>query len=124
MGLMSSLSALRARFPSADERAPDLQPAAPIYDVVPEQPVFPPTGLLGAGPQSTAWLYMFWHGGFPLTVIAYALLKDDGSSAGKLLSSVRRALLCGIGAVLVAVAGLTLIATTGQVLLPAIMQGN
>ncbi len=30
-------------------------------------------GLLGAGPQSTAWLYMFWHGGFPLLVIAYAL---------------------------------------------------
>jgi two-component system sensor histidine kinase UhpB len=28
--------------------------------------LFSPTGLLGAGPQSTAWLYMFWHGGFPL----------------------------------------------------------
>ena len=28
--------------------------------------LFAETGLLGAGPQSTAWLYMFWHGGFPL----------------------------------------------------------
>ena len=28
--------------------------------------LFAPTGLLGATPQSTAWLYMFWHGGFPL----------------------------------------------------------
>src|SRR6266446_6199404 len=37
--------------------------------------LFSPTGMLGAGPQSTAWLYMFWHGGFPLLVIAYALLK-------------------------------------------------
>jgi len=37
--------------------------------------VFAPTGLLGAGPQSTAWLYIFWHGGFPLFVAAYALLK-------------------------------------------------
>ena len=35
--------------------------------------LFSPTGLLGAGPQSTAWLYMFWHGGFPLLVIGYAL---------------------------------------------------
>jgi hypothetical protein len=24
--------------------------------------LFSPTGLLGAGPQTTAWLYMFWHG--------------------------------------------------------------
>src|SRR5262245_42603763 len=32
--------------------------------------LFAPTGLLGAGPQSTAWLYMFWHAGFPLLVIA------------------------------------------------------
>src|SRR5262249_44707797 len=32
--------------------------------------LFAPTGLLGAGSQTTAWLYMFWHGGFPLFVIA------------------------------------------------------
>ena len=31
-----------------------------------------PAGWLGAGSQTTAWLYMFWHGGFPLFVIAYA----------------------------------------------------
>src|SRR6058998_1030598 len=37
--------------------------------------LFSPTGLLGAGPQSTAYLYMFWHAGFPLLVIAYVLLR-------------------------------------------------
>src|ERR1700752_2517343 len=26
---------------------------------------FTPTGLLGAGLQTTAWLYEFWHSGFP-----------------------------------------------------------
>jgi hypothetical protein len=31
--------------------------------------LFAPTGLLGAGSQTTAWLYMFWHGGFPLVVV-------------------------------------------------------
>ena len=36
---------------------------------------FAATGLLGAGPQTTAWLYVFWHGGFPLFVIGYALLR-------------------------------------------------
>src|SRR6266849_4327272 len=39
--------------------------------------LFSPTGLLGAGPQGTAWLYMFGHSGFPLLVIAYALLKGE-----------------------------------------------
>ena len=41
--------------------------------------VFAPTGLFDSGPQTTAWLYQIWHGGFPLLVIGYALLKDrDG----------------------------------------------
>jgi uncharacterized membrane protein YedE/YeeE len=39
--------------------------------------VFTPGGLLGAGlQQSTHWLYILWHAGFPMFVIAYALLKD------------------------------------------------
>jgi hypothetical protein len=45
--------------------------------------VFPgayaPTGLFGAGLQTTAWLYNFWKAGLPLAVIAYSLLKDDHS---------------------------------------------
>ncbi len=47
--------------------------------VVPHALTFPglfsSTGLLGAGPQTTAWLYMFWHGVFPLLVMFYAMLK-------------------------------------------------
>jgi len=38
--------------------------------------VFAPSGLLGAGLQTTAWLYILWHAGFLASVIAYALLKD------------------------------------------------
>ena len=37
--------------------------------------VFSPTGLLGAGRQTTSALYMFWHAGFPLFVLAYTWLK-------------------------------------------------
>jgi signal transduction histidine kinase len=40
--------------------------------------VFTPTGLLGAGPQTAAWLYMFWHCGLPLAVILYVLLDRRG----------------------------------------------
>jgi hypothetical protein len=84
--------------------------------------LFAPTGLLGAGPQSTAWLYMFWHGGFPLLVIAYALLKGEARDTTGAATGM--AVLASVAAVLVAVCGLTLLATAGQDALPAIMQGN
>src|SRR6187402_291287 len=38
--------------------------------------LFAPTGLMGASSQTTVWLYMIWHGGFPLFVLAYGWLKD------------------------------------------------
>ena len=51
-----------------------------LYDallVVPHMISFPglfaPTGLLGGG-ETTAWLYIFWHSGFPLFIIGYVLL--------------------------------------------------
>jgi signal transduction histidine kinase len=90
--------------------------------------LFSPTGLLGAGPQSTAWLYMFWHGGFPLLVIGYALLK--GEARDRTGPGLRPrvptglAVLSSVAAVLLAVWGLTFLATAGQDALPAIMQGN
>jgi hypothetical protein len=37
-------------------------------------------GLLGAGLQTTVWLYILWHGGFPLFVIVCALLKEADPS--------------------------------------------
>ncbi|MDB5578639.1 MAG: hypothetical protein JWR80_3815 [Bradyrhizobium sp.] len=40
--------------------------------------MFDPTGLLGAGPQTALWLCVFWHGGFPLSVILFALFDGRG----------------------------------------------
>jgi signal transduction histidine kinase/ActR/RegA family two-component response regulator len=84
--------------------------------------LFAPTGLLGAGPQSTAWLYMFWHGGFPLLVIAYAFLKTSDAEPSRPPGRPIFAIL-GTAAAAAAVAGaFTLVATAGQGLLPAIMR--
>ena len=44
--------------------------------------LFAPTGLLGAGDQTTAWLFVFWHSGFPLAVAAYALLRAKSRAPG------------------------------------------
>jgi hypothetical protein len=41
---------------------------------------FSPTGLLGAGPQSAGWIFVFWHFGFPLAIIGYVLAKKPGKS--------------------------------------------
>ena len=39
-------------------------------------------GLLGGGSQTTVWLYMIWHGGFPLRSSAMvAEGRDDGRYA-------------------------------------------
>jgi signal transduction histidine kinase len=84
--------------------------------------LFSPTGLLGAGPQSTAWLYEFWHVGFPLIVIGYALL--GGRETNRPSSRPSLAILSTVVAVLGVVCALTLLATAGQDALPAIMRGN
>ncbi len=86
--------------------------------------LFSSTGLLGGGSHSTAWLYMFWHAGFPLAVVVYAWCKDDKAGRRGSCRSARRAMLHAIAATFGAVCLLTLLATAGHDLLPAIMQAN
>ena len=85
--------------------------------------LFAPTGLLGAGPQSTAWLYMFWHGGFPLFVVAYVILAKN-RPARPPRGRPGMAIALSVGAALIAACALTLLATTGQEALPEIMRAN
>ena len=83
--------------------------------------LFAPTGLLGAGPQSTAWMFMFWHAGFPLCVIAYALLKGAGRETSRTTGS---AIVVACTVAILAAGAFTVLATADWVGLPAIMRGN
>jgi signal transduction histidine kinase/CheY-like chemotaxis protein len=83
--------------------------------------VFAPTGLLGAGDQSTAWLYVFWHGGFPLFVLGYAVSAGRGADTVRHLGA---AVATAVGGVIVLVVALTVLATRGQDLLPIIVQAG
>jgi len=83
--------------------------------------LFAPAGLIGAGPQTTAWLYFFWHGGFPVFVVAYALLKNR-MDAGE--GPIGLPILRGTGVALAAALGLLLVTTLGHGFLPEIMQGD
>lgn len=78
--------------------------------------LFTSTGLLGAGPQTTAWLYMFWHGGFPLFVVAYTLLRGEFGGADLILWCITAAVSAAAFAVLMA--------TQWQGALPSIMSGH
>jgi signal transduction histidine kinase len=88
---------------------------------------FSPTGLLGAGPQTAAWLYFAWHFGFPAAVVAYALAKDGpgGSEAAQRAAAMPPRPSRAIGTsvlVVVAVAGaLTAAAILGSDFLPALV---
>lgn len=86
--------------------------------------LFSQSGLLGAGAQTTAWLYMFWHAGFPVLIIAYVYLRDQRRGSNMANISDLTMVLLVATAVLAATCGLTLLATVGQDALPAIMHGN
>ena len=81
-------------------------------------------GLMGSGPQTTAWLYVFWHGGFPLFVMGYALLRGRDAAMRRWMEPRGAAAAVAVAGVLVLVVGLTLAATAGHDLLPVVMQGN
>ena len=86
--------------------------------------LFSPTGLLGAGSQSTAWLYMFWHAGFPLLVVAYATVVDRDHGGRPAGAWAGRPVALGVAGAVAAAGGLTLLATRGHDVLPAIMVGH
>jgi PAS domain S-box-containing protein len=82
--------------------------------------LFAPAGLLNAGPQTTVWLYMIWHGGFPLLVLGYALLKDrDGGP--KIRGSAGAAILGSVVAVGAAISALTWVVTARHDMLPTLL---
>jgi len=85
--------------------------------------LFAPTGLLGAGSQTTVWLYMIWHAGFPLLSLGYALTKD-GDGGPKIGWSTGRAVTASVVAVGAVMTALTWIVTVQHHLLPTLLSGG
>jgi len=73
--------------------------------------IFTPTGLLGAGPQTTAWLYMAWHSAVALGTFAYTALGREGRT--RVLARPRRGwLVAGIVVGCAAISALAVAITT------------
>ena len=89
--------------------------------------LFAPSGLFHAGSQTTVWLYMIWHGGFPLFVLGYGLLKNredrqENTEAGpRMKGSVARTALATVAAVIAAMIAMVWIVTSGHDLLPTLL---
>lgn len=97
--------------------------AAAIVHALTFPGLFTSAGLLDAGPQTTVWLFMIWHGGFPLFVIGYALLKDkDGGT--KIRGSVGVAILASAIAVGVVMSAVTWVVTARHDILPTLLSGG
>ncbi len=81
-------------------------------------------GLLSVGSQTTPWLYVFWHGGFPLFVLAYALLRNDGAALDKIRGDTGRTVALSIVSVAACAALLVILSTLGMDLLPVVNRGD
>ena len=96
---------------------------AAIVHVLTFPGLFAPDGLLGAGSQTTVWLYMIWHGVFPLLVLGYSLLKG-AESGSRIRGSTRGAIVTSIAAVAVAIPFFTWVVTAQHDRLPILLSGG
>lgn len=87
--------------------------------VIPHALTFPdafsPTGLLGAGPQTTGWLYVFWHLGPPMAILIYACLRGEKVPKP---SKKQRPIGWTIAGTVIAVSGLAWLAIADEQTLP------
>ncbi|MFL9912316.1 MASE4 domain-containing protein [Paraburkholderia sp. RL17-337-BIB-A] len=79
---------------------------------------FAPGGLLGAGLQTTNWLYILWHAGFSMFIIAYALLNEADPTKGLWRGSAGAAILSSVVMTAAVVCAATVLVTAGHALLP------
>lgn len=61
---------------------------------------YAPNGLIGDVYNTPAWFFVLWYTTFPLSILAYALLKDKGTtSRWSTTASIAITLLCVLGAI-------------------------
>ena len=82
--------------------------------------LFAPTGLFNGGSQTTVWLYMIWHGGFPLFVLGYAVAEKQLRRPG-ITGSIGRAIAASAIAVTVAMIAIGLARHRQARLLPILL---
>jgi signal transduction histidine kinase len=85
--------------------------------------LFATTGLIG-GLQSTSALYLFWHAGFVILVIAYTLLKDAEFGLQQWRGRVGPAIATSVAATVAVVCAVSVVGTVGEPLLPHVFKDS
>jgi signal transduction histidine kinase len=86
---------------------------------------FTPTGLLGAGPQTSAWLYYFWGAGPPVGAIIYACLRSrDDEALDSIQTSTRSAIGWSVAFVVCLTLAIVWITTLENQILPTIVSSG
>lgn len=83
---------------------------------------FAADGLLGAGSQTAAWLWLFWHSGFPALLLAHTLMLRRELRSEAVTRWPANRVMFAILATLVLVITLSLLATLGHDLLPMVIR--
>jgi signal transduction histidine kinase len=79
---------------------------------------FAPDGLLGAGVNTTAWIYTFRRATFPIAIILYVLLKRADLAAQAEVDRPAPRIAAGVISAIVLAVAVTMLATIGRDLLP------
>ena len=74
---------------------------------------FAPTGLLGAGPQSAAWLNALWRFGFATSIALYAVVRSNTQTKNEVELAPRSAISWSVAIVIAVVCALTYLVTAG-----------
>jgi Membrane-associated sensor, integral membrane domain len=82
---------------------------------------FAPTGLLGAGPQSAAWLNALWRFGLTTSMAGYAVLRSGRQTNNAVEYAPRSAISWSVAIVIVAVFTLTYAVTAGHEFVPPVV---
>jgi len=85
---------------------------------------FAPTGLLGAGSQSAAWLNVSSRFGFSAAIIGYALLIPGKHTKGSIGLLPRSAIFWSVAIVIIVVCALTWAVTAGHDLMPRLLSDS
>ena len=114
-------------------RAIEFAPLAAAYFfggliVIPQAMTFPDAGgaieALAANPQSSTWLWVFWHAGFPIFILAYVAVTRWRKVETLSRAQRNRAARVAGGAIMIGVpllvVGLVALATAGVHLLPSL----
>jgi signal transduction histidine kinase len=80
-----------------------------------------PEGLLGAGPQSAAWLNVWWRLGLAVFILGYAAQRATARTRDAVVPAPRSSILWSVAAVTLLVCGLVFIATALGGFLPPLV---